>query len=512
LNAIHQLTFTWFRTALVCTCLQSLGYSQDESWTQFRGPNGSGVAIESAPPESLSLDRIAWRLPVPNGKSSPVVYGDRLFLTAVETQQLVTMAIDTKAGTLLWKQEAPGPAIPTKHPAGSAAAPTPCVDSERVYVYFPDYGLITYDHQGAEQWRRPFPKPENMYGVSTSPILHGGRLILVLDDDANLEGSSLSRSQVIAVSVATGETVWQTARPFNRSVWSTPMIWKHALGEDLVVLGDGRAYGYDPDNGEEKWFVTGFAREPIAVPVAGAGHLFLSVAMQGGRGDADLDPTPFWNAVLQFDRDGDGRIGRDEISHYFTLPLRPELPIEHPGFGLPLSTQDSTRRDTQQRIFDWRDTDRDGFWTKEEFSAELKIGAGRPCLTAIRPGGAGDVTSSHSSWILRSGIPEIPSPIFFESRLFLIRDGGVLTCIQAANGEVLFRDRLAAAGQYEAAPVMAASNLYVISAAGVLTVLSIDGSPKVLQQLDLQAAVSATPAFDSTTLYVRTATEIMAFR
>jgi hypothetical protein len=75
-------------------------------------------------------------------------------------------------------------------------------------------------------------------------------------------------------------------------------------------------------------------------------------------------------------------------------------------------------------------------WTREEFVAEMTVGHGRPGLAAIRPGGTGDVTASHVSWNLRSGIPEIPSPVFHAGRLYLIRDGGVLSCVNAATGEI----------------------------------------------------------------------------
>ncbi len=398
------------------------------------------------------------------------------------------------------------------HAANSVAASTPCADEARVYAYFGSFGLLCYDHDGRELWRKPLTPPQSMYGVSTSPILHQRRLILVLDDDANLPDSKLSRSKVIALDKATGEPIWETARPFNRGAWSTPTIWNHEHGTDLVVLGHGRACGYDPATGAEKWSVTGFAREPIAVPITGDGQLYLSVAMQGGRGDVKLDPGPFWAALLPLDRDGDGRIGRDEITENFTYPLRPELPLGHPGFGLPLPSEPAKRKESQSKIFDWRDKNRDGFWTREEFIADLTVGQGRPWLAAIRPGGSGDITASHVSWSLRSGIPEIPSPIFHSGRLYLVRDGGILTCVNAASGEVIYRERLGADGQYSASPVIAQDHLYLLSGKGVLTVLTTGDHFQIVHQADLKAPISTTPAMDSHSLYVRTDEALLAFR
>lgn len=482
------------------------------NWSQFRGPNGSGVAAASKPPVKIVAEQVAWRTLLPPGKSSPVLWEPKLFLTGREGGRLATLALDATSGRVLWKRLAPRVRLERVHRANSVAASTPCVDENRIYVYFGSYGLLCYDHEGRELWRKAIPTPRTMYGVATSPILHENMLILVMDDDRNLPNSELSRSKVIALDKATGKPLWETPRPYNRGVWTTPMIWRHERGTDLVVLGNGRVYGYEPATGAEKWYVGGFAREPIAVPVAGDGQLYVSVSMQGGRGDVQLDPEPFWAAMLQLDRNGDARIGRDEITEHFTLPFRPELPLGHPGFGLPLPRDPVRRRESQNRIFAWRDKDKNGFWTKEEFIADMSVGRGRPNLAAIRPGGTGDITGSHVGWNLRKGIPEIPSPVFHSGRLYLIRDGGTLSCVNAATGEVVYRERLGAAGQYIASPVIANDHLYLISSKGVLTVVRAGRKFQIVHQADLEASAAATPAMDQRTLYVRTGEALLAFR
>ena len=482
------------------------------NWNQFRGPNGSGVANEFKPPIRIIVDQVAWRTPVPPGKSSPVLWGAKLFLTGLEEGRLATLALDAASGRVLWKRLAPQVRLERVHRANSVAASTPCVDGSRLYVYFGSYGLLCYDHDGRELWRKAIPTPRTMYGVATSPILHENTLILVLDDDRNLPNSKLSRSRVIALDKGTGKPVWETPRPYNRGVWTTPMIWRHERGTELVVLGNGRVYGYEPATGAERWYVSGFAREPIAVPVAGDGQLYVSVSMQGGRGDVELDPEPFWTAMLHFDRNRDGRIGRDEITEHFTLPFRPELPPGHPGFGLPLPSDPARRKVSQNRIFAWRDKDKDGFWTKEEFTTDMSVGQGRPMLAAIRPDGTGDIAESHVRWSLRRGIPEIPSPAFHSGRLYLVRDGGVLTCVNAASGEVIYQERLGAGGQYVASPVIANDHVYLISAKGVVTVVRTGDRLEIVHQAHLTARVAATPAMDQGTLYVRTDEALLAFR
>jgi len=486
--------------------------AESTNWNQFRGPDGCGVVNGFQPPVMIEPARPAWRTPSPPGGSSPVLWGGRLFLTGVEGGRLVTLAFEAGSGRLLWKALAPEVRLESVHAANSPASSTPCVDESGVHVYFGSYGLLCYTLDGREVWKKPIPTPQSMYGVSTSPILHDRCLILALDDDADMPGGHLSRSKLIALDKATGAPVWETPRPYNRGTWSTPMIWRHEGGMDLVVPGDGRASAYDPATGAEKWHVTGFAREPIAVPVAGDGLLYLSVSMQGGRGDVQLDPEPFWKAMLWFDRNGDGRLGRDEINEYFTMPFRPELPPTHPGFGMPLPDDPVKRRESQNRTFDRLDKNKDGFVTKEEFTADMSVGHGKPLLAAIRPGGSGDITETHVSWNLRNGIPEIPSPVVQAGRLYLVRDGGVLSCVNAATGAIIYRERLGAAGQYSASPVIGGDHLYLASAEGVVTVVKCGDQFGILHQAALNAAIAATPAMDEKTLYVRAGGAVVAFR
>jgi hypothetical protein len=142
----------------------------------------------------------------------------------------------------------------------------------------------------------------------------------------------------------------------------------------------------------------------------------------------------------------------------------------------------------------------------------MRVGHGRPNLAAIRPGGLGDVTESHVAWNLRRGIPEIPSPVFHRGRLYLVRAGGVLSCVRTDTGEVVYQERLGASGQYSASPVIANDHLYVFSERGVITVVKCGDKFEVTHRADLGAPVSATPAMDRRSLYIRTADALLAFR
>jgi len=482
------------------------------NWNQFRGPEGSGVAKNSKPPVEIGPANLMWKTPIPSGLSSPVLAGDRLFLTAVEQQRLFTIAIDRRDGRELWRRAVPEAPLQKVHKANTPASPSALVDAENVYVYFGSYGLLAYRHDGTEVWKKPLPTPRSLYGSSTSPIAYKNLLILVIDDDANLPKSKLSKSRIVALKRATGETAWETARPFLRSGWSTPTIWKHQEADELVVLGHGRVVSYDPANGREKWFAKGFSRETIAVPVQGNGKVYLSSAQLGGVSDAEVDPKPFWKAMLKFDRNKDGKFGRDEITEQFTWPLRPELPLGHPGWGIPLPSDPGRRRQRQQGIFGWADKNRDDLWTEEELSSHISNRPGRPILMAIKPGGSGELGREHIAWELNRSVPEIPSPLFYQDRIYMVRNGGTLAAVDPDKGRLSYRGRLGGTGQYSASPVAANGHLYLLSDEGTLSVVKAGETFELIHRFQLPEEASVTPALDGNTIYLRGVRHLWAYR
>lgn len=480
-------------------------------WSRFRGPNGSGVATGAKPPLEIGSNTLAWKSPVPPGLSSPVVAGGKVFLTGLENGRLVTLAFDSATGREIWRRQAPEVPIEKVHSFNSPTTPSPCADPERVYVYFGSYGLICYELDGREVWQKPIPTPKNLYGTASSPILHGEHLILVLDDDENLPDSKLSKSRMIALNKANGEIVWETPRPLHRSGWSTPAIWTRQDGEDLVVLGSGRLCGYEPKTGVEKWFVSGFARETAVVPVFSEQLAYASSAM-GGIAEENPDLEPLWKAMLYFDANGDGKIAQTEMTEHFTFPLRPEVPPTHAGFGVPVPSDPEKRAERQRGIFASIDKDRDGIWTRDEFISNLGPRPFKPWLAAVRPGGVGDVTDSHVAWQLRRAIPELPSPIVHQGRLYLVRNGGMLACVDAANGKLIFDDRLGAPGQYSASPVIASDHIFLLSNKGVVSVAKTGDHFELIHQHDLAERAFVSPAIDHNTLYIRTESHLHAFR
>ncbi len=481
------------------------------AWNEFRGPNGAGTALHGNPPVTIDPKQASWSITVPPGYSSPVLSERSIFLTGVVDHRLMTMAFRKDTGRSLWRRPAPQVPMERVHASSHPATSTPYLDGDRLYVYFGSYGLICYDLQGVEQWSKPILTPKSLYGMSTSPVVSDDLLILVLDNDENLPNSRVSRSKIVAYNKFTGSIVWEALRPFHRSGWSTPTIWTHAGERDLVVLGNGRLRGYDLATGEEKWSISGFSRETIARPIVGDQHVFASASMLGGVADEHPDPEPFWEAVMRFDANRDGRLEPKEMTEGFTFPFRPHLPVGHPGFGLPLP-QDEARRQTRlNSIFSRTDRNHDGFWTRGEFLEGISFNRTSPNLVAIRPGGNGNIAETHVDWSLHRGIPEIPTPVYYQGRIYLLCDGGILSSVDAANGRTIYRKRLGPAGHYRASPVIGNGHLYAISERGELSVIKTGDTFELVCQQAFGEPVGATPALDSNTIYIRTGKRLYAF-
>jgi outer membrane protein assembly factor BamB len=154
------------------------------SWPQFRGPNGQGVAERDRPPTEFGPGtNLLWKTRVPGGVSSPCIWGDRIFLTAFSTGKLESLCLDRRDGHMLWRQVAPAETKERANELGSPASATPATDGRRVYVTFSAFGLLAYDFEGREQWRKPLPVPNFATRTGTSPVLVGQRVMLNCDQD-----------------------------------------------------------------------------------------------------------------------------------------------------------------------------------------------------------------------------------------------------------------------------------------------------------------------------------------
>lgn len=504
-------------TALILITLLTLplhAQTAPSPWNEFRGPNGSGVAINATPPINLNSDSPTWAIDLPPGASSPVLWGNLIVVTAYENERLLTLAFNKSTGQQLWRREAPKRPKEYVHASRGPIASSPYIDDQRVYVYFGAFGLLCYDHDGAELWKKLIPTPRTKYGMATSPIIFNESLILILDNENKLPNSQLRQSKLIAVDRSTGKKLWETKRPFVRSSWSTPTLWEHDGATELVTLSSGGVIAYDASNGQYKWHLTGFSPEAIHRPFIGDGVLYVSGSMLGGGGDEQPDPLPFWQAVMRFDANNDQQLQPEEMTGHFTLPLRPDLPSEHTGFGIPLPDDPAKRQEKRNGFFAKYDTNKDGLWTQDEFTQAISFNRGsKPTLAAVRPGGKGDITQTHINWAIHNNLPETPTPILHNNIIYMIRDGGVITAVSATNGKTLYRKRLpSATGHYRASPVIANNHLYLISQEGELSVIKTGDDFELVHQHDFEDRTEATPAIEGSTIYIRTDKKLYAFK
>jgi hypothetical protein len=287
----------------VLLLLTVLGSS--DNWPQFRGPDAMGVAEDPRLPETWSTtENVTWRASIPGrGWSSPIVWGDRIFLTSVVSEadpgapktglysggpqdipggehRWVVYGLDWATGAVAWEKEVYR-ARPSKarHLKNSYASETPVADAERLYVYFGNLGVFAFDHQGELLWKKELAPLEtrNGWGTASSPVLHEGRLYLVNDNEES--------SYLLALEAATGKELFRIARE-EKSNWSTPYIWKNDLRTEIVTTGSNKIRSYDLD-GKLLWEIAGMSSITIPTPFSKFGLLFVS---SGYVGD-DLRPV-----------------------------------------------------------------------------------------------------------------------------------------------------------------------------------------------------------------------------
>jgi outer membrane protein assembly factor BamB len=261
-------------------------------WPRWRGPSGQGVVLGKAYPDRWSsTSGVKWSTPVPGeGNSSPIVWGDRLFLTTAydEGARLTMLAYRRSDGTKLWETAIPQEGRERVHAKNGYASATPTTDGERVYASFGRHGLVAFDFNGRIVWHRKFGPINNYHGPAGSPILYKDRIFLYQDH----EPSEGQRAFVAAFDRQTGRTLWQTERGETVG-WGTPIVVRVGDHDELVVNGQRRVTAYDPDAGRELWSVRGNTFEVIPTPVVGHGLVFCSsgragptlAIRPGGRGD-----------------------------------------------------------------------------------------------------------------------------------------------------------------------------------------------------------------------------------
>lgn len=257
-------------------------------WPRWRGP-AQGLVLDGKYPDQWSpTENVVWKVKVPGqGNSSPIIWHDRLFLTAHENQgkTRLVLCFDRGDGKLLWQCPAPKHLVEGAQGKNGWASGTPSADGERVYAYFGTGGLFCCDFDGKQVWHVPFPKMDALHGMACSPLLLKDKVIIFQEHNPG--------GFIAAYDKLTGKELWKTPRKETVS-WGSPIAINVAGKEQVIVSSSMRVYGYDPDTGKEIWNCAGNLFEVIPTPVVGHDLLFccsgrsgptLAIRPEGAQGD-----------------------------------------------------------------------------------------------------------------------------------------------------------------------------------------------------------------------------------
>ena len=422
----------------------------DENWPEWRGPDRNGVAPKADPPVTWSETKnVRWKVKIPgSGSASPIVWGDRIFVTTAiptgkkleqpntkpelqaaaapapengrrrrgggfgmgsekptEVYQFAVLGLDRKTGKTLWqktaREEVPHEGF--KQNDGSFASASPVTDGEHVFAFFGSRGLYCYDLNGDLKWSKDLGKMRIAlgFGEGSSPALFGDTLVVNWDH----EGESF----ITALDKNTGNTLWKTARE-ERTSWSTPLIVQQGGKAEVITSATGKIRSYDLASGKLIWECGKLTRNVIPSPVAAEGLVYCMSGFQGNS------------------------------------------------------------------------------------------------LLAIRLGQSGDLTGSEAVvWSARKNTPYVPSPLLYGDKLyFLSSNNGILSCLDAKSGKPLIdAERLEGVPGVFASPIGAAGRIYIPGRNGATVVLKRGDALEVLATNQLEDKFDASPAASGKELFLR---------
>jgi outer membrane protein assembly factor BamB len=457
---------------LACFALMS-------DWDRFRGPNGSGVnEAQGLPAEFNAEKNMRWRVELPPGHSSPILVGDRIFLTAFQGEKLLTFSLDRETGKILWRREAPKARSEKFDKRNSPASPSPATDGKNIYVFFGEYGMVSYGFDGNERWRVPLGPFNNVYGMGASPVVVDDKVVLVCDQS---EGSFIA-----AYGLADGKQRWKTTRPEALSGHSTPSIIKSGDGKSLIVApASFRMDVYSADTGQSVWWMHGLASEMKSVPVIDGDTIYIN-----GYNTPENDPgkqiaiAPFEDVVKSNDKNGDGQISIDEAPDQRT-----------------------------KTYFPYIDLNGDGKLDAYEWKMYAAIMGATNSLMAIKLGTLhGDVSATAVEWKFHKSIPQLPSVVSYRGVIYMINDSGVLTTLDAKTGEVFKQARLrSVSDKYYASPVASDGKIFFAAESGTIAVVKAGRDQELLAVNKVDEDIHATPAIADGRIYVRTALFLYCF-
>lgn len=269
---------------LLFTALVSSAYAGN--WPAWRGPDANGVSDEKNPPIKWSPEQnVVWKAEIPGGNSTPIIWGDRVFVTAASDQGHLRslICLDRASGKKLWNSDVSYQKKEPTHEGNPYCSASPVTDGKTVFVSFGSAGAAAYDFAGKQLWQADLGEVTHIWGNASTPVLFEKTVILSVGPGINCYLTALEQQ--------TGKTVWKTPLPeatakapgeFKGS-WSTPVLAKLDGKETLVVDLPGYVAGFDPATGKEIWRCTGLGLLAYSNPLFGKDAI---VGMSGYGGPA----------------------------------------------------------------------------------------------------------------------------------------------------------------------------------------------------------------------------------
>ena len=487
----------------LCSCIAH-AVMPSGVWPQWRG-DGTGVSNEkNLPMKWSSTSHVLWKEKVPGyGWSNPVVARGKVFLTTAVYEgqeqplqkgpaageeppqkviQRIAMCLDASTGKTLWQRVvAQGVPATGNHVSNTWATETPVADGERVFFMFGNVGVFCFDYEGKALWTHEV-KPLKVFsnwGTASSPVLDGGKLFIVCDNN--------EQSYVMALDTKTGKQAWREERQ-ERSTWSTPFIWRNVQRTELVVMGSSYIRGYDPKNGRELWQL--------------ASENSMGGGGGGGRGGPPGPPP------------GKGKAKTTAILNLQAPPPPPDGMSKGKGKGGPGSPGSAAGKPksggckasptaTPELLFV-------GMSTRK---SEGELGP----MWAVRPGASGDISlregqtsSKDIAWFREDAGSHFTSPLAYDGLLYIFtgQQGHPLNVFDAATGATVYQQALGDTRSNMGSPFAFDGKVGCIDSAGTAFILRAGREFKLLETNDLEAMTWSTPALAGGHLYIRTASTL----
>lgn len=446
-------------------------------WPQFRGEGGNSIGEGHALPDKLDPARnLLWSLETPMGKSSPTIIGERLFLTAHDGEQLLTIAFNRNTGKELWRREITRDRVEYMHRLNDEATATPASDGERLFVFFDGYGMAAYSFDGEELWKVRMGPFTNFWGMGSSPVYADGKVIMNVDQDED--------AHIVALNAQDGSIAWRTDRPDMVHGFSTPTVYEPEDGPvEVIVPGSYDMVSYNAADGKELWRFSGLTYQVKSTSVIDKDVLYFNSFSNDNEPSYSIALPPFAEVVAAYDKDGDQHLTNEELPEAW-----------RPSFW-PMNDLDDDRRLNER---EW------GFYQRRSRSISSTI--------AVRLGGRGDITESHLLWREERNLPNVPGVLVYQGVVYLVKDGGILTTLNAEDGSTFKLGRARdSIDMYYSSPVAGDDKVYLLSETGIVTVLAAGPQWEALSVTHLDDGAFATPALVDGRIYLRTNSRLYCF-